>query len=138
MNSSGSRSRAFRSLHEAVILFPRLHFRRMFEASAVSSSTFDTLIIAAIGVAGGAGLVFIQVLIQWSLRKQRPAPAQLPRDLVEPMQPRAEAPRKAAAPAKEVVAPPPRVEAPPPSLAEVPPEVVAQPPPAPSPVVTPP
>ena len=105
----------------------------------MSSSTFDTLIIAAIGLAGGAGLVFIQVLIQWSLRKQRPAPAQLPRDLVEPMQPRAEAPREAAAPAKEVVAPPPRVEAPPPSLAEVPPEVVAQPPPpAPSPVVTPP
>lgn len=81
----------------------------------------ETLVIAAIGVIGGAGLIFIQVLIQWSLRKQRPAPAELPRAIIEEI-----APREAAAPAKEV-APPPRVEAPlevvsppPPPVAEAP------------------
>ena len=81
----------------------------------------DTLIIAAIGIVGGAGLIFIQVLIQWSLRKQRPAPAELPRELAEEIAPRAEAPREAAAPAREAVAPPP-------PRAEVPPEIIAQPP----------
>ena len=73
----------------------------------------DTLIISAIGVAGGAGLIFIQVLVQWSLRKRRPAPAELPRALVEEI--------------------PSRVEAPPPTI-EAPAEVIAKPPPTPEPV----
>ncbi len=104
----------------------------------------DTLIIAALGLVGGAGLIFIQVLIQWSLRKKRPAPAELPRELVEEIPPRAEAPREAAPPAEEAVAPPSRIEAPPPSRIEAPPEVVTPPPPevvappAPPPIVPPP
>ncbi len=81
----------------------------------------DTLIIAAIGIVGGGVLIFLQVLIQWSLRKQRPAPAQLPRQLVEEI-----APREAAALAKEEVAPPP------PHI-EAPPEIVTQRPPEPAP-----
>jgi fused signal recognition particle receptor len=84
----------------------------------VNPAVSDTLIIAAIGVVGGAVLIFIQVLIQWSLRKKQPAPAELPRELVEEIAPRVEA------------APPSRVEVPevpirPPP--EVPPAVVAAP-----------
>jgi fused signal recognition particle receptor len=106
----------------------------------VNPAVSDTLIIAALGLAGGAGLIFIQVLMQWSLRKERPTPAELPRELVVPMPPLAEVAREAAAPAKEVVAPPPPVEAPAPSRIEPPPEVVAPPPevvapPAPGPIV---
>jgi len=90
----------------------------------------DTLAIVAIGVAGGAGLIFIQVLVQWSLRKRRPARAELPPQLVAEVAPRVEPPR-------EVAPPPPIVEAPPaPMRAEAPPEVVAPPPPPP--VITPP
>jgi len=99
----------------------------------VNPAISDTLIIAAIGIVGGAGLIYIQVLIQWSLRKRRPTPAELPREFIEERPPRAEAPREAAAPAKEVLAPPP------PSRAEAPPEVVAPPPPAlPPPTIAPP
>ncbi len=96
----------------------------------------DTLIIAALGLVGGAGLIFIQVLIQWSLRKKRPAPAELPRELVEEIAPRAEAPREAAPPAEEAIAPPSRVEAPPEVVTPSAPEFVA--PPAPPPIVPPP
>ncbi|HLX38044.1 MAG TPA: signal recognition particle-docking protein FtsY [Candidatus Binataceae bacterium] len=78
----------------------------------------DTLLIAAIGVAGGAGLIFIQVLVQWSLRKKHPAPAELPYAMVEEIAP--------------------RVEAPPPPKLEAPTEVVAKPPPTPEPVLPPP
>jgi len=102
----------------------------------VNPAISDTLIIAALGLVGGAGLIFIQVLIQWSLRKKRPAPAELPRELVEEIAPCAEAPREAAPPAEEAVAPPSRVEAPPEVVAQPPPEVVA--PPAPPPIVAPP
>ena len=78
----------------------------------------DTLIIATIGIAGGAALIYIQVLIQWSLRKRHPAPPELPRELVEEISAPVEAPREAAPPPEEVAAPPPRMEAPP--------EVIAQ------------
>src|SRR5579872_3387659 len=104
--------RAFRSPREAVILSARLQLRRMLEAATVNPAISDTLIIAAIGIAGGAGLIYIQVLVQWSLRKKRPAPAEAPRQLAEEVPLRAEAPTA-----------PMRVEAPP--------EVAAQPPPPP-------
>ena len=94
----------------------------------------DTLIIAAIGIVGGAGLIYIQVLIQWSLRKKRPAPAELPPQLVEAISPRAEAPCEAAPPPEEVVAPPPLMELPPEVIAQPPPEVVPLPAPTPQPV----
>ena len=99
----------------------------------------DTLIIAAIGVVGGAGLIFIQVLVQWSLRKKRPAPAEAPRQLVEEVPLRVEAPpapMRMEAPLEIAAQPPP----PPPPPIEVaqqrPVEVAPQPaPPSPPPVV---
>ena len=72
----------------------------------------DTLIIAAIGVVGGAVLIYVQVLIQWSLRKRHPAPAELPPQLAEEIPLRAEVPPEVAAAPDEIVAPPPRVETP--------------------------
>src|SRR5579872_1143573 len=104
--------RAFRSPREAVILSARLQLRRMLEAATVNPAISDTLIIAAIGIAGGAGLIYIQVLVQWSLRKKRPAPAEAPRQLAEEVPLRAEAPTA-------------------PMRMEAPPEVAAQPPPPP-------
>jgi fused signal recognition particle receptor len=111
--------------------FRAITFGRTFEASTVNPDVSDTLIIAAIGIVGGAGLIVIQVLIQWSLRKKRPAPAEAPRELAEEVAPRVEAsaPSRVEAP-PEVAAPPPEVAAPPPS------EAVA--PPAPPPIVLPP
>lgn len=74
-----------------------------------------TLIAAAIGLAAGGGIAFIGLLIEWSLRKKRPAP------------PKA-APERAPEPVVEAHAPPkpqaPPIEAqPPPEVAEAPPEV---------------
>jgi fused signal recognition particle receptor len=98
----------------------------------VNPAISDTLIIAAIGMVGGAGLIYIQVLIQWSLRKKHPAPAELPREFVEEVAPRAEAPREvAAAPEEAPVVAPHRVEVP-----EVP--VRHAPPESPPPIVEPP
>jgi fused signal recognition particle receptor len=111
----------------------------------VNPALSDTLIIAAIGIVGGAGLIYLQVLIQWSLRKKRPVPAELPRALAEEISPRPEVTREAlgevAAPAREVAAPPPRVETRPEIVAPAPPEIIARapevvaPPPPPPPVV---
>jgi fused signal recognition particle receptor len=105
----------------------------------VNSATLDTLLIVAIGVAGGGALIYLQVLVQWSLRKRRPAPAELPRQFAEERAPRVE-------PSREIAPPPPSVEPPPPSVApptvethlEAPAEVVAQPPisPPPPPIIT--
>ena len=53
----------------------------------MNPATLDTIQIAAIGLAGGAALVFIQVLVQWSLRKRRPAPAEVPREILAPTMP---------------------------------------------------
>ncbi len=105
----------------------------------MNSATLDTLLIVAIGVAGGGALIYLQVLVQWSLRKRRPAPAELPRQFAEERAPRVE-------PSREIAPPPPSVEPPPPSVApptvethlEAPAEVVAQPPisPPPPPIIT--
>jgi len=85
----------------------------------VNPAITDTLIIATIGIAGGAGLIFIQVLVQWSLRKRHPARAELPRAIVEEMAPRVEAPPPS----------PPEAARPPTAKTEAPPEVAAKPPP---------
>jgi len=50
----------------------------------VNPAIFDTLIIVAIGIVGSAGLIFVGVLIQWSLRKAQPSAAILPRPLAQP------------------------------------------------------
>jgi fused signal recognition particle receptor len=109
----------------------------------VNPAVTDTLIIATIGIAGGAALIYIQVLIQWSLRKRHPAPPELPRELVEEISAPVEAPREAAPPPEEVAAPPPRMEAPPEVIAQPPPEVAPPPPeaiapPPPPPILAPP
>jgi fused signal recognition particle receptor len=44
----------------------------------------DTVAILAIGLGAGAGLVFIGILIQWSMRKKRPTPAAPPSAGVTP------------------------------------------------------
>ncbi len=95
----------------------------------------DTLIIVAIGIVGGAALIYLQILIQWSLRKKRPAPAELPRQLVEEIPVRAEAPQEVAPPPEEIVAPPPRVEAPAEVIGQAPPPEVAPTPTPPPPIV---
>jgi len=110
----------------------------------VNPALTDTLAIVAIGVLGGGVLIYLQVLVQQSLRKRKPAPPELPRALVEEIAPRVEASRpEAAPPPPRIEAPPPSVEAPtPPIRAEAPPQVVTPPevvaPPAPPPVVAPP
>jgi fused signal recognition particle receptor len=104
----------------------------------VNSAVLDTLSIVGIGVVGGAVLIYIQVLVQWSLRKRKPAPAELPRQLVEEIPARVEPTREAAPPAPIIEAPPaPIVTAPPaPARAEAPPAVVTPPqPPPPPPVI---
>jgi fused signal recognition particle receptor len=97
----------------------------------VHSAVLDTLIIVAIGAAGGAGLIYIQVLVQWSLRKKRPAPPELPREIVEEIPPRVEAPPpKMEVPAEIVAKPPPPPTAeplPPPPIVEAPPPAPAAP-----------
>jgi fused signal recognition particle receptor len=118
-------------------LFSRRRFRRPFEASKVNPDLSDTLIIVAIGIVGGVALIYLQVLIQWSLRKRRPAPAELPPQLVEEIPLRAAPPLEVAAPPEEIVAPPPRVEAPPVAVAEAPPPEVV-PAPTPPPIIEPP
>ncbi len=87
----------------------------------------DTLLIAAIGLVGGGGLILLQVLIQSSLRKRHPAPVELPRELVEEVAPRAEIPREP--PSIEIAAPPPQVEVAPEVVQQPPPEVIPPPPP---------
>ena len=59
----------------------------------------DTLLIAAIAIVGGTGLIFIGVLIQWSLRKAQPSPPYLPEALTEPV--RVVAPRPESIEAKQ-------------------------------------
>lgn len=49
----------------------------------MSPETLDTLIISAIGIVGGAGLIFVQILIQSSLRKAHPRISELPREIFE-------------------------------------------------------
>jgi len=79
---------------------------------------FDIALILTIAAGAGSGLVFIGVLIQWSLRKARPSrPSRLEAELppaaefaAEPMPPEAAAPI-AAEPA-QYVAPPPTVREP--------------------------
>jgi len=97
----------------------------------VNPAITDTLIIAAIGIAGGVGLIFIQVLVQWSLRKKLPAPAELPPQLAEEIAPRVEAPPplppRMEAPA-EVVAKPPLPPIPPAPVVEAPPPAPKAPP----------
>jgi len=67
----------------------------------------DTLIIVAIGLGGGGALVLIGVLIQWSLRKSRPAPSAGVAASVAPAEP---AERAAVPPVAETAA---RAAAPP-------------------------
>jgi fused signal recognition particle receptor len=116
-------------------LFSRRRFRRTLEAAKVNPDLSDTLIIVAIGIVGGAALIYLQILIQWSLRKKRPAPAELPRQLVEEIPLRAEAPQEVAPPPEEIVAPPPRVEAPAEVIGQAPPPEVAPTPTPPPPIV---
>jgi fused signal recognition particle receptor len=99
----------------------------------VNSAVLDTLSIVAIGVLGGGVLIYVQVLVQWSLRKRKPAPAELPRQLAEEI-PAGVEPIREAAPILEA---PPPIEAPVASTrAEAPPEVVTPPePPPPPPVI---
>jgi fused signal recognition particle receptor len=87
-----------------------------------------TLIAAAIGFAAGGGLAFAGLLIEWSLRKKRPA---RPRLQAERREQAGAEPQPAAAPeraqAAVVQAPPaPVLQAqPPPEVAETPPEIEA-------------
>ncbi len=87
----------------------------------MNPATLDTAIILAIGLVGGAGLICVGILIQWSLRKARPAPAELPRPLAQPPSAGVEAapsrsevagetlPRAPVAPAREEPKAPPRL-----------------------------
>lgn len=86
-----------------------------------------TLIVAAIGLVAGGGIAFIGLLIEWSLRKKRPAPPKPARVEAVAEQPEAtpapapEPVAEAPAPAKPEAAP---IEAqPPPQAAAAPPEV---------------
>jgi fused signal recognition particle receptor len=102
----------------------------------VNSATLDTLLIVAIGVAGGGALIYLQVLVQWSLRKRHPVPAELPRQFAEEIAPPVEPAHEVAPlPSETAPPPPPPVETPlAPVRAEAPPEVVAPPPPPAAPV----
>lgn len=101
-------------------------------------ATLDTIIIAAIGLAGGAVLVLIQVLIQAYYRKARPPRAELPPQVAAPqaeLRPQEAMPAQPAPvpevpplPAKEPA--PLTVARPEPAKPAAPPEVIAQPPPA--------
>lgn len=70
-------------------------------------ATLDTLIICAIGIVGGAGLTFVQVLIQSSLRKARPKGTELPREILAPIPERAAPPSQVEAPPEVAASPPP-------------------------------
>lgn len=105
-------------------------------------ATLDTIIIAAIGFAGGAGLILIQVLIQAHYRKARPPRAEVPPQVAAPAEVAAEArpeavvPPPERAPVPEVAPPPaqkpaPPIAAPPQPEKPAPPEIVVQPPAAP-------
>jgi fused signal recognition particle receptor len=89
---------------------------------------FDTptLIVAAIGFATGGGIAFFGLLVEWSLRKKRPA---RPRPAVE----RAEEVAVEAPPAPAPERPPqPIAEAPPAAAPERPPQPIVEAPPAPA------
>jgi fused signal recognition particle receptor len=93
----------------------------------VNPAIFDTLIIVAIGIVGSAGLIFVGVLIQWSLRKAQPSPAILPLPLAQPA--KIVAPRPESIEAKRPAAPPTFAEPPPPTVTPPPtPEVSKGPP----------
>ena len=89
------------------------------------SSLIDTLSIVGIGLVGGGVLIYIQVLVQQSLRKRKPSPSELPPAMVEEIAPRTEP--KAEPPPPPIVEAPP-IEAAPSTRAEAPPEVVLPPP----------
>jgi fused signal recognition particle receptor len=94
----------------------------------VNPAIFDTLVIAAIATVGGAGLIFVGVLIQWSLRKALPSPAILPRPLAQPAKivaPRPESieARPAAAPSTSAQPLPPTITAPTPEVSKGPPRL---------------
>ncbi|HXW83314.1 MAG TPA: signal recognition particle-docking protein FtsY [Candidatus Binataceae bacterium] len=98
-------------------------------------SSLDTILILLIGVGAGAALIFIQVLIQWSLRKRLPAPARAPELPSAPPPPESRA-EVAVEPAAAPEAPPepqvaPRQAAPRQAAPPAPPPTAPPPPPAP-------
>jgi fused signal recognition particle receptor len=88
----------------------------------VLSLDVNTIVIIAIGLVVGAGLIFIGVLIQWSLRKARPSVPK-PAEPEVPAAPAEAAPPKAEEATHAEAAPPeaPPAEAAPPAVEPVPP-----------------
>jgi fused signal recognition particle receptor len=88
----------------------------------VLSLDVNTIAIIAIGLVVGAGLIFIGVLIQWSLRKARPSVPK-PAEPEVPAAPAEAPPPKAEEAVLEKAAPPqaPAAEAAPPAVEPVPP-----------------
>jgi fused signal recognition particle receptor len=86
----------------------------------------QTLIVAVIGIAAGGGIAFAGLLIEWSLRKKRPA---RPRPAVERAKeapaeaPPAVAPERPPQPIVEAAAPPQLEAQPPPGVAATPSEI---------------
>jgi fused signal recognition particle receptor len=86
----------------------------------------QTLIVAVIGIAAGGGIAFAGLLIEWSLRKKRPA---RPHPAVERAKeapaeaPLAGAPERPPQPIVEAAAPPQLEVQPPPGVAETPSEI---------------